>query len=251
MNFDAFRNITPAAGAGEELLQRWWMGSGEGMCCVLLSLDDALFYHEQLNQMFCNVQVDANESVQRVHPDEASTQLRLTGDVDCSEFDPPLTSLSSKHKPGLRHDSPDLSPPRRSRHDSPDLSPPRRSRHDSPDLSPPRRSRHDSPDLSPPRRTRHDSPETSIQQHRNHPPKVAPSKDSPDRLLRKTKFSEVSSRQEVPEQHVPGLEDSSSAMTQQKAHLKRNMADGTAAGVVSGTQLKAELQRKREHDKER
>jgi hypothetical protein len=72
---------------------------------------------------------------------------------------------------GARHDSPDLSPPRRGRHgsedeppmarrDSPDdLSPPRRARHDSEDdLSPPRRKRHDSPDdFSPPRRARHDS----------------------------------------------------------------------------------------------
>ncbi|XXG77950.1 hypothetical protein AAC387_Pa08g1996 [Persea americana] len=126
----------------------------------------------------------------------------LTPDQDLS---PPQLSHSGvesfdlKMKTSGRHDSPDLSPPRRSTSDherrnlerpkSPDLSPPRRNRSataslglerknsvrgDSPDLSPPRRSRpqvassdfrrkhlerNDSPDLSPPRLGRRGSPE--------------------------------------------------------------------------------------------
>uniref|UniRef100_A0A3Q3SPA6 BUD13 homolog n=1 Tax=Mastacembelus armatus TaxID=205130 RepID=A0A3Q3SPA6_9TELE len=72
----------------------------------------------------------------------------------------PVTSSKSGH------DSPELLPKKRrhdcplkkTRHDSPDVSPPRRGLHDSPDVSPPRRGRHDSPDVSPPRRGRHDSP---------------------------------------------------------------------------------------------
>ncbi|XP_059207711.1 BUD13 homolog [Centropristis striata] len=74
------------------------------------------------------------------------------------QLEPVATSRS-------RHDSPDISPPRRGRHDSPDISPPRKGRHDSPDTSPPKRSRHDSPDLSPPR-------------HRSGKSGKGPSKDS-------------------------------------------------------------------------
>lgn len=110
-----------------------------------------------------------------------------------------VESSDYRGKNSGRHDSPDLSPPRRSssdfgrrnleRPDSPDLSPPRRNRPstvpldlerknservESPDLSPPRRShpsaaasdfrrknleRNDSPDLSPPRLGRKRSPE--------------------------------------------------------------------------------------------
>eukprot|EP01134_Creolimax_fragrantissima_P001787 CFRG1787T1 len=100
--------------------------------------------------------------------------------------------LSPKPAARQRHDSPDMSPPRRpasrQRHDSPDMSPSRRpasrQRHDSPDMSPPRRlasyQRHDSPDMSPPRRPashqRHDSPDMS-------PPRRSTSRqrhDSPD-----------------------------------------------------------------------
>ncbi|XP_026183282.1 BUD13 homolog isoform X2 [Mastacembelus armatus] len=74
-----------------------------------------------------------------------------------------------------RHDSPDVSPPRRGLHDSPDVSPPRRGRHDSPDVSPPRRGLHDSPDVSPPRRGRHDSPDVSPPRRGRHDsPGVSP-----------------------------------------------------------------------------
>eukprot|EP00899_Mesostigma_viride_P006579 jgi/Mesvir1/15922/Mv08246-RA.1 len=84
-----------------------------------------------------------------------------------------------------RHASPDLSPPRKGRHDSPDLSPPRKGRHASPDLSPPRKGRHDSTDLSPPRKGRHDSPDLSPPRKGRHAsPDLSPPRkgrhDSPD-----------------------------------------------------------------------
>ena len=107
---------------------------------------------------------------------------------------PPYNYQSDSHR---RHDSPDISPPRRAqrRHDSLDISPPRRAhrRHDSPDISPPRRAqrRHDSPDISPPRRAhrRHDSPDISPPrraQRRHDSPDISPPRrgrkrhDSPD-----------------------------------------------------------------------
>ena len=62
---------------------------------------------------------------------------------------------------GRSADQQDASPPRRKRqrHDTPDMSPPRKQRHDSPDASPPRQEQHDSPDASPPRRQCHDIPD--------------------------------------------------------------------------------------------
>ncbi|XP_014740228.1 PREDICTED: BUD13 homolog [Sturnus vulgaris] len=83
-------------------------------------------------------------------------------------------SGSVKSATRQRHDTPDLSPPRRrQRHDTPDPSPPRRQRHDTPDPSPPRRQRHDTPDPSPPRRRRHDTPDLS-------PPRRRQRHDTPD-----------------------------------------------------------------------
>jgi len=125
-----------------------------------------------------------------------------------------LARGSAEGRDKQRHDSPDMSPPRRGqqRHDSPDMSPPRRGqqRHDSPDMSPPRRGqqRHDSPDMSPPRRgqQRHDSPDMS-------PP-------------RKGAAAGGSGRAPM-------------------------MSDGTAAGMISGKDLKTELDKKKQHDMKR
>ncbi|KAJ8633786.1 hypothetical protein MRB53_027122 [Persea americana] len=145
---------------------------------------------------------ESKPSSSKIPKPNLNSEDTLTPDQDLS---PPRLSHSGvesfdlKMKNSGRHDSPDLSPPRRSTSDherrnlerpkSPDLSPPRRNRSataslglerknsvrgDSPDLSPPRRSRpqvassdfrrkhlerNDSPDLSPPRLGRRGSPE--------------------------------------------------------------------------------------------
>jgi len=136
-----------------------------------------------------------------------------------------------------RHDSPeDLSPPRRKqqRHDSPeDLSPPRRQRHDSPeDLSPPRKQRHDSPeDLSPPRRKqqRYDSPEDLSPPRRQR-------NDSPEDL------SPPRRRKDCPEDLSP---------PRRQPQAPQKMSDGTAAGMISGIDLKNELEEKKMKDRKR
>ncbi|GMH33578.1 hypothetical protein BSKO_01412 [Bryopsis sp. KO-2023] len=190
-----------------------------------------------------------------------------------------------------RHDSPDESPPRRARHDSPDLSPPRKSRHDSPDESPPRKARNDSPDLSPPRKARHDSPDLSPPRRRQHgSPDLSPPRksrhDSPDlspprRGARPDREGVTGSRRDGHEvagggqdlspprrdrhgsrmqrrssrfDDVADIEIKESSLEPRESKEKgriRRMADGSAAGVVSGSQLKVELERKRAAEKER
>ncbi|EFJ45136.1 hypothetical protein VOLCADRAFT_94528 [Volvox carteri f. nagariensis] len=170
-----------------------------------------------------------------------------------------------------RQDSPDASPPRRrQRHDSPDASPPRRGtvqdaspprrrqRRDSPDASPlrrgavqdasppRRRQRHDSLDASPPRRgtvqdaspprrrQRHDSPDASplrrgaVQDA--SPPRRRQRHDSPDAS---------------PPRRPPGPGPSSGAGPPAR------MGDGTAAGLVTATQLAADIQKQRQEAEER
>uniref|UniRef100_A0A8C7ZRV8 BUD13 homolog n=1 Tax=Oryzias sinensis TaxID=183150 RepID=A0A8C7ZRV8_9TELE len=88
-----------------------------------------------------------------------------------NEQEEPLTSKKS------RHDSPELSSK-----SGRDGSPFKKPRHDSPDISPPRRGRQESPDKSPPRRGRHDSPSKSpSRQHLRKSEKVKSKESSPTR----------------------------------------------------------------------
>uniref|UniRef100_A0A8C6WE76 BUD13 homolog n=1 Tax=Neogobius melanostomus TaxID=47308 RepID=A0A8C6WE76_9GOBI len=111
---------------------------------------------------------DRPEEIKQLEAFRTSNRWKIIGGItlklSLNQF-PPRRDQQPAASGRTRHDSPDISPPRRNRHDSPDISPPRRSRHDSPDASPPRRSRHDSPDISPPRRGRHSAGELSSPRH--------------------------------------------------------------------------------------
>ncbi|GCC37780.1 hypothetical protein chiPu_0016287 [Chiloscyllium punctatum] len=105
------------------------------------------------------------EIVQQMEEFRLSNKWKILGDVN-EEFQDPDVFLHASQDGRRRHDSPDLSPPRRGRHDSPDLSPPRKHSKNtdkcikSTDL-PPRRTRSSSPNLSPARCKRHDSSDSS------------------------------------------------------------------------------------------
>ncbi|GFR46522.1 hypothetical protein Agub_g8108 [Astrephomene gubernaculifera] len=149
---------------------------------------------------------------------------------------------ASPPRRGKRHDSPDASPPRRGkRHDSPDASPPRRGkRHDSPDASPPRRGkRHDSPDASPPRRgKRHDSPDAS-------PPRRGKRHDSPDASPpRRSRSPGTGTRPGAGAGMGPGR-------PMGPPRPPARMGDGTAAGLVSATQLAEDIKKQKEQAEER
>ncbi|XP_004076427.1 BUD13 homolog [Oryzias latipes] len=144
--------------------------------------------------------VGADEDEDKTIDEENEQEEPLTSKKSRHDS-PELSSKSGRHgspfkKP--RHDSPDISPPRRGRHDSPDKSPPRRGRHDSPDKSPPRRGRHDSPDKSPPRRGRHDSPDKSPPSRGRHD---SPSKSPSRQHLRKS--GKVKSKESSPTRRKP------------------------------------------------
>eukprot|EP01116_Phalansterium_solitarium_P024426 TRINITY_DN8953_c2_g1_i7.p1 TRINITY_DN8953_c2_g1~~TRINITY_DN8953_c2_g1_i7.p1 ORF type:complete len:434 (+),score=84.39 TRINITY_DN8953_c2_g1_i7:985-2286(+) len=132
-----------------------------------------------------------------------------------------------------RSDAADLSPPRRRAlpaASAADLSPPRRGRHDSPDLSPPRRTRHDSPDLSPPRKPRHDSA-ADLSPPRRSSIKREPSIDlSPHRRRPDADLSPPRRREAD-----PGREDQ----------------PALATGLLSRTQLRADLDLRRKHQEGR
>ncbi|CAD7705212.1 unnamed protein product [Ostreobium quekettii] len=186
------------------------------------------------------------KSVRHDSPDQ-SPPRRKAARHDSQDPSPP-------RRKAVRHDSPDQSPPRRRavRHDSPDLSPPRRkaARHNSPDLSPPRRKavRHDSPDQSPPRRkaTRHYSPDQSPPRRKgarrasadlSPPRRKAARHDSTDLSLPRTR----------------GDRQEGGTLITHRHGTKRPpaMADGTTAGMVSGQQLRQDLEKKRRQDKAR
>uniref|UniRef100_A0A3Q4BTA6 BUD13 homolog n=1 Tax=Mola mola TaxID=94237 RepID=A0A3Q4BTA6_MOLML len=178
---------------------------------------------------------------------------------------------------GARHDSPDVSPPRKVRHDSPDVSPPRKVHHDSPDVSPPRRARHDSPDVSPPRKARHDSPDLSPQRRSRRdssdlsPPRQhsrrsgnGQSKDSDQSHPRmRPKTSRGSDSDQSPPRRRPrhgkhSDEDLSPPRSNTKSDLSQislyvqsvpRMLSGGKAGLVSLDVLREEQEEKRRREK--
>ena len=171
-------------------------------------------------------------------PSNYDTSAGFYGRHDSPDISPPRKGRS-------RHDSPDISPPRkgRSRHDSPDISPPRkgRSRHDSPDISPPRkgRSRHDSPDISPPRkgRSRHDSPDIS-------PPRKGRSRhDSPDISPPRKGRSGHDSRDISPPRKGPNRHNSSDISPPRKQrripdmHSSRSVSSDGKNQMLSGAKV--------------
>ncbi|CAK0785350.1 hypothetical protein CVIRNUC_008557 [Coccomyxa viridis] len=154
-----------------------------------------------------------------------------------------------------RHDSPDTSPPRRQRHDTPDASPPRLQQQGSPDASPPRRRRHNSPDASPPRRRRHDSPDASPPRRRRHdsssasPPHRAQAQqnDSDASLPRRRPAAEASPDPSPPRRSQAAV----AAGVDQDVRKAEVMQSGANAGLVRGRELKEQLLRKQQADKER
>ncbi len=142
--------------------------------------------------------------------------------------------LSPPRRP--KHESPDMSPPRRrqQRHDSPNASPPRRrQRHDSsPDASPPRRIKRESPDMSPPRRRqqRHDSPNASPprrrQRHDSSPDAAPPRRQKRDS---RDTFPPRRHRHEGPDRKPSRYEDK--VLTRKPA-----TEDRTASGYKAGLQ---------------
>lgn len=164
-----------------------------------------------------------------------------------------------------RHDSPDISPPRRNRHDSPDASPPRRSRHDSPEISPPRRSRLDSPDLSPPRHSgkfvklkgrkaqkRHDSDSDQSPPRKKSTKREASDSDqSPPRRgsrARPDSESDQSPPRKRPQNRKSSDEDLSPPRRPGQSHGER-MLSGGKAGLVSVDVLRKEQEENRRRDR--
>ena len=170
-----------------------------------------------------------------------------------------------------RHDSPDLSPARRTRHDSPDASPPRRRARassspappprraqNSPDASPPRRKRNRSTDASPPRHSRHDSPDARPKG------KSAFSVDCclscclwyslMSKLIARrthcTLIAGTASQQDMspPRKHSRAADPVSDPARPGGPHKPRFMPDGGRAGKVTGAELAAELQAKKQKE---
>eukprot|EP00887_Chlorella_sp_A99_P006274 scaffold3.g6274.t1 len=157
-----------------------------------------------------------------------------------------------------RHDSPDVSlprrrpaaadasPPRRQRHDSPDASPPCRQRHDSPDTSPPRK-RPAAADASPPRRQRHDSPDASPPRRRPAAADASPPRrgrhDSPD--ASPPRRQRHASPDASPPRRRPAGGSGEEEGGGTAGAKRRRMTDGTAAGMMSGRELQEEMARKR------
>ncbi|KAJ0062038.1 hypothetical protein NL108_015261 [Boleophthalmus pectinirostris] len=174
----------------------------------------------------------------------------------------------------IRHDSPDISPPRRVRHDSPDISPPRRNRHDSPYASPPRRNRHDSPDISPSRRSRRDYSSSQKHSPKNHrsspgrkrhdsdsdqsPPRKKPvmreasdSDQSPPRRrsrARQDSDSDQSPPRKRPQSRRSSDEDLSPPRRPGQSHSQR-MLSGGKAGLVSVDVLRREQEENKRRDR--
>ncbi|CAI7850900.1 unnamed protein product, partial [Closterium sp. NIES-54] len=160
-----------------------------------------------------------------------------------------------------RHDTPDLSPPRKGKKGSPDLSPPRRIRNDSPDLSPPR-ARHDLPDLSPPCKNRKDpqaSPDLSPlrRQARQATPDLSPPRrrarqDSPDlsppRRRARQDSSDLSPPRKGSGKQARGAGQGGGGMWKGGGGKVERMMDGSLAGLRSGKEVMAEAEEKRAND---
>lgn len=200
------------------------------------------------------------------------------------------SNVETSHDPdimqSMRSQSLDLMPPRRLRHDSPDLSPPRKRRQDysdtiedetavnpplhafsvgtshdesgiqnvrsgSIDLSPPRRQRHDSPDLAPQRRSKERLPASFLKKDKKQSPSRATLREQ-DNALSRGRAVHLEAVVQPDSARINGIGDQSSGLRQfaAKPH-DRKMADGSMAGMVSGSQLKVELKKRKAQDLDR
>ncbi|KAL3157471.1 hypothetical protein ABBQ32_011936 [Trebouxia sp. C0010 RCD-2024] len=215
---------------------------------------------------------EAERAMRQVQKLQAGGALDSWEEVPTIVGDIPTTDRSASNTAAQ-----DLSPPRRGRQDSPDLSPQRKRRrevspvakrrHDSPDLSPARRRRHDSPDASPPRRQRRasSSPAPSPRQAQHNSPDASPPRrkqkgsidvsqgpsrhDGPDVLHMRMKGNAAQEDLSPPRKRSRGAADAVSDPARPGGpHKPRFMPDGGRAGKVTGTELAAELQAKKQKD---